>query len=214
MHESQAFRFESGPFRQDASTLVCLCVGFVVLYLDLAEKMWKAVCVSVNGRTEHSNKRFSPASSTPGRKPREDPGSVYRPRLMESYAKMPLRFEANRGQTDCRIKYLSRGRAYSLFLTSDEAVLVLDKPPAVSHHLLATRNMKLESRNSALGLPASSLGPLLPTVAALSPAPTTPVGTPALQSVPAPGVLGMKLMGASQDTKVQGLDELPGKSNY
>jgi len=139
---------------------------------------------------------------------------VYRPRLMESYAKMPLRFEANRGQTDCRIKYLSRGRAYSLFLTSDEAVLVLDKPPAVSHHLLATRNMKLESRNSALGLPASSLGPLLPTVAALSPAPTTPVGTPALQSVPAPGVLGMKLMGASQDTKVQGLDELPGKSNY
>src|SRR5208337_4152144 len=44
-------------------------------------------------------------------------------RLAENYGKLPLSFEANQGQTDGRVKFLSRGRGYSLFLTGDEAVL-------------------------------------------------------------------------------------------
>lgn len=43
-------------------------------------------------------------------------------RLLESYANLPLSFEGNQGQTDARVKFLSRGSAYSLFLTDDEAV--------------------------------------------------------------------------------------------
>ena len=38
-------------------------------------------------------------------------------RLAESYGKLPLSFEANRGQTDSRVKFLSRGvgtRSFSL----------------------------------------------------------------------------------------------------
>src|SRR4051812_36271713 len=34
----------------------------------------------------------------------------------------PLRFEPNRGQTDARVKFLSRGPGYRLFLTESDAV--------------------------------------------------------------------------------------------
>jgi Tol biopolymer transport system component len=46
-----------------------------------------------------------------------------------SYGKLPMSFEKNQGQTDRKVKFLSRGSGYSLFLTSDEAVLAL-RPPA------------------------------------------------------------------------------------
>src|SRR2546430_762262 len=45
--------------------------------------------------------------------------------LVEAYGKLPLSFEANRGQTDSRVKFLSRGPGYTLFLTQREAVLAL-----------------------------------------------------------------------------------------
>src|SRR5438445_6512355 len=51
-------------------------------------------------------------------------------RVSESYGKLPLQFEANRGQTHKDVRFLSRGAGYSLYLTADEAVLVLNKPPA------------------------------------------------------------------------------------
>jgi uncharacterized repeat protein (TIGR01451 family) len=43
----------------------------------------------------------------------------------ETYGKLPLAFEVNQGQTDKQVKFLSRGRGYTLFLTTTEAVLVL-----------------------------------------------------------------------------------------
>jgi len=51
-------------------------------------------------------------------------------RLSETYGKLPLHFEANRGQTDKDVRFLSRGAGYSLYLTASEAVLVLAKPNA------------------------------------------------------------------------------------
>src|SRR5256886_6378490 len=50
--------------------------------------------------------------------------------LVEAYGKLPLSFEANRGQTDSRVKFLSRGPGYTLFLTQREAVLALRPAPA------------------------------------------------------------------------------------
>lgn len=41
---------------------------------------------------------------------------------------LPLIFEANEGQTDPQVKFVSRGRGYTLFLTADEMVLGLTKP--------------------------------------------------------------------------------------
>src|SRR5438128_4102873 len=49
-------------------------------------------------------------------------------RIVEGYSKLPLAFEANQGQSDPKVKFLSRGAGYSLFLTSDAAVLTLQPP--------------------------------------------------------------------------------------
>jgi hypothetical protein len=46
---------------------------------------------------------------------------------LSEYGKLPLSFEANRGQTDGQVKFLSRGNGFSLFLTNDEAVIALKK---------------------------------------------------------------------------------------
>ena len=50
-----------------------------------------------------------------------------KPGIAEAYGKLPLSFEANQGQRDRRVKFLSRGHGYTLFLTSTEAVLALSK---------------------------------------------------------------------------------------
>ena len=50
-----------------------------------------------------------------------------KPAVAESYGKLPLSFEANQGQTDPHVMFLSRGSGYSLFLTRGEAVLALGK---------------------------------------------------------------------------------------
>src|SRR5262245_34693340 len=42
-----------------------------------------------------------------------------------AYGKLPLSFEANRGQTDDQVKFLSRGHGYGLYLTATETVLKL-----------------------------------------------------------------------------------------
>ena len=49
-------------------------------------------------------------------------------RVSENYGKVPLHFEANRGQIHKNVRFLSRGPGYSLYLTAGEAVLVLSKP--------------------------------------------------------------------------------------
>src|SRR3989449_673084 len=47
--------------------------------------------------------------------------------VLVAYGKLPLSFEANQGQTDPQVKFLSRGSGYTLFLTPTEAVLTLTK---------------------------------------------------------------------------------------
>jgi hypothetical protein len=48
--------------------------------------------------------------------------SATRNRILEKYSQLPLRFEMNQGQTDSRVRFLSRGRGYTLFLTPTEAL--------------------------------------------------------------------------------------------
>ena len=45
--------------------------------------------------------------------------------VLEAYGRQPLSFEENQGQANARVRYLSRGRGYSLFLTPSAAVLSL-----------------------------------------------------------------------------------------
>jgi hypothetical protein len=45
--------------------------------------------------------------------------------ITENYNRLPLAFEVNAGQTDPRVKFLSRGAGYTLFLTDTAAVFAL-----------------------------------------------------------------------------------------
>jgi len=65
-----------------------------------------------------------------GRKPVTRPNfpissAAVESRALTAYGNLPLAFEPNQGQTDPLVKYLARGRGYTLFLTSREAVLSL-----------------------------------------------------------------------------------------
>jgi hypothetical protein len=71
--------------------------------------------------TLHAN---LPAPATSGRVPADEQTKA---RLSEAYGKLPLSFEANAGQTDARVKFISRGAGYTLFLMPDEAVLALSR---------------------------------------------------------------------------------------
>jgi hypothetical protein len=64
--------------------------------------------------------------------------------LAESYGKLPLTFEPNRGQTDARVKFVSHGPGYTLFLTSDEAVLRL-QPSGEGDRLRTTEKPRADA---------------------------------------------------------------------
>jgi hypothetical protein len=98
-----------------------------------------------------------------------------------------LSFERNDGQTDAQVKFFSRGSGYSIFLTSQEAVLVLAARqanaarPARAH---GQRSLQGQAGKAGLELPAA--------------------------------VLRLRLAGEKLNArpKVSGLAELPGRSNY
>jgi hypothetical protein len=50
-----------------------------------------------------------------------------KPQIAANYARLPLSFETNRGQADKRVRFISRGSGYSLFLTDSAAVLALGR---------------------------------------------------------------------------------------
>src|SRR4029077_2737844 len=51
------------------------------------------------------------------------PDPAIEAKVAKSYGKLPLSFETNYGQADGPVKFLSRMRGYTLFLTGDEVVL-------------------------------------------------------------------------------------------
>jgi hypothetical protein len=65
--------------------------------------------------------------------------------LASAYGKLPLSFEANLGQTNPRVKFISRGSGYSLFLTSTEIVLALSGS--------TSQESKLEGRRPEVEVP-------------------------------------------------------------
>ena len=124
--------------------------------------------------------------------------------ILDSYGKLPLSFEANHGQTDSSVRFLSRTGGYTVFLTADEAVLAVrgnaEKRPAIK---------------GASGFRGAAVS--LKRYPDTSPDPDT---NPNLDTNPNPatrmtgGVLRMKLRNANVAAKITGTDELAGTSNY
>lgn len=79
----------------------------------------------------------------------------------ENYGKLPLSFEANRGQAPAAVKFVARGAGYSFFLTPEQAVL---------------RMRNAECDQSA--------------------------------------TLKMEFVGGNRQSRISGLDPLPGKTSY
>ncbi len=59
---------------------------------------------------------------------RQARGAAAGERLRETTSRLPLQFEANRGQAGAEVKYLARGAGYRVLLTATEAVLHLSRP--------------------------------------------------------------------------------------
>ncbi|HEX9930407.1 MAG TPA: SBBP repeat-containing protein [Pyrinomonadaceae bacterium] len=57
-----------------------------------------------------------------------EPNPSTKKQIKENYGKLLLTFEANEGQVDSQVQYLSRGDGYNLFLTGTEAVIALRAP--------------------------------------------------------------------------------------
>jgi len=82
------------------------------------------------------------------------PMALTKARLAENYGRLPLRFEANRGQargsepTDHAVQFSAHGTGYALYLTNTEAVLAL-RPSASSAHADVVR-MQLSGAHSSL----------------------------------------------------------------
>ena len=106
--------------------------------------------------------------------------------VIDSYGKLPLQFEANQGQANEAVRFLSRGSGYSLYLTASEAVLVLATPSAEG------------KRHAKNAIRDKHIAPMQGDTQAL------------MQSL----ALRMRLVGAHTASRVSGLDDLPGKANY
>ena len=93
-----------------------------------------------------------------------EPGTATKAALQAAYSQLPLHFEANQGQTDAQVQFLVRGRSYSLFLTSTEAVLALtnrDKEGAETStppHLSQSSDARLQTLDPRLVLRLQLVG--------------------------------------------------------
>src|SRR6266849_9609432 len=106
---------------------------------------------------------------------------------LRNYGKLPLSFEANQGQADPRVRFVSRSSSMTLLLTPDAAVIaVAGNAPAADRSSNGSARRRLASQMVKSGL-----------------------GTP----LPA-SLLRMKLIGANPAAEIRGVEGQPGKSNY
>ena len=124
------------------------------------------------------------ANSSPGARV-----AASRNQVAQNYGKLPLSFEPNAGQTDSAVKFLSRGPGYTLFLTSDQAVLRLKNQSA------PLSPQEFMTRKSAP--PRESRG-----------------GESAVAGQQVESVLSMRLIGANPRAMAASDGELPGVTNY
>ncbi len=115
-----------------------------------------------------------------------------RVKVVETFSQLPLSFEPNVGQLGSepgqRVKFISRGPSYTVFLSGDEAILALRNGKS---KVKGQKARVAQTRSLGLRLLPMDNGPRI-----------------------TEHVLRMCLVGANPDPKVIGLDQLPGKTNY
>ena len=77
------------------------------------------------------------------------PNEAVRVPMSETYGKLPLYFEANRGQSDPEVKFLGRGPQGTFFLTATEMRLVLTRPQSPTRGGFSRRESALPEPTTA-----------------------------------------------------------------
>ena len=131
----------------------------------------------------------------PGALKQEPVTGANQARIQEAYGKLPLRFEANEGQTDSAVKFLSRGNGYNLFLTPTESVVVLNRP-------IEEESATLEEKGSEQTTSSSQ--------ASLEDESTTIASRVKRETA----VVRMQIVGANHSPAIRGEEKLSGTSNY
>jgi|SRR5579859_1579655 len=145
------------------------------------------------------------------------------PKLAEGYGRLPLNFEANKGQSDTRVRFLARGSGYMVFLTDDEVVLTLRKsPPATSRLGGVGLSEQADPFDARVGGWPGLVGELKSLWRLLIPdlgqqvhdASVGRGGTAGETESQLEQVMRMQLVGGNAKGRVVGLGELAGRSNY
>ncbi len=178
--------YSSNHTKQLIGLTIVLAFGSSLVTIPGSAKSWEAPL--------RKDSRLRPApmlnqsnseKMTPGNQPIAPATSFQPAAVHDAYGKLPLAFEANQGQTDPRVKFISRGSGYTLFLTSSEAVL---------HFRDAKRGKSgNEDQGKHLALPETH---------------------PLSGATDSASVLRMRFVGANDKAEVTGEDELAGKTNY
>ncbi len=113
-------------------------------------------------------------------------GSLQKSQANKIYGLLPMHFEMNHGQLNEQVKFIARGRGYTLFLTPDEAILSLRR--------LETGE-KIPQYENVMDFPVSS-------------------NQQSQIDNPKSNVVHIKLPGSNSSPQIKGIDKLTGKSNY
>ncbi len=91
------------------------------------------------------------AAASAGQSPATDlaaaPEARDEAQTVQNYGRLPLSFEANRGQTDGQVKFVSRGNGYSVYLTDRAAILALTRANRLAH-LGSADEIRMELRGA------------------------------------------------------------------
>jgi hypothetical protein len=160
--------------------LTLAVLGGLILRSDSGAKVFAAQ-PGISSATSSGSSQGAPVSAA-------QLAGAQQEKTLENYGRIPLSFEANAGQADARVKFLSRGPGYTVFLTNDETVLTL-----------STAKKKPGSGGGNDALPVAAFRDTLGS------RPTAPRKT---------AVVRMRLVGANKDAQIAGLEQQPGTTNY
>ena len=119
------------------------------------------------------------------------PAASPKPNVAENYGALPLSFEANDGQTDPSVQFISHGSGYTLFLRQTDVVLSLQTQAQAD-----TPQQKKDKKRKLFE--SSKLYR----------------GTPRARKSKKTKTIRVTMEGANPNANIQALDELPGRSNY
>jgi hypothetical protein len=117
-----------------------------VIRLSLSALVLSLAVVSLGAAALFVSRRAPSRNVGRGEVARVDAATPSRAR--ETYGRIPLSFEANRGQTDESVNFLARGAGYALFLKPTEALFSLHRADASTPKAPTALRMKLVGANA------------------------------------------------------------------